>query len=182
MTEPAKPTSHETPKNGGMPIPPLNNLRDKVQITGDGTTDPEAIARAEQALKLLSVEFDIWIAEEVDVLKSAFEEVLSHGLNGVHGDTLFRAAHDIRGQAETLGYPLIGHYCASLCKLFDAVNDYSLIPMHAIQSHIEAIHVALRDSIKDDENQVAMDVMKRLREMTGEFYDFHNAAADNTTE
>ncbi len=173
MTESIKPTARE----GGAAIAPgLNALKDKVLISGHGRIDNEAVARAEAALEQLSVEFDSWMDEEVASLLEAHGNVSKHGLVDPHAEALFIAAHDLKGQAETLGYPLIGKYCASMCKMFEAVEDKSKIPLHAVDSHINAVQAAFRNGIKHEENATANAVYDRLLETVMEFYNHHQAA------
>ena len=113
---------------------------------------------------------------------ASYEDVCTHGLKEPYDEKLYLVAHDMRGQAETLGYPLIGRYCASLCKMFDAVTDYSKIPLHAIDSHIGAISVAIRDTIKDEENDIANAVLDKLEAEVADFYDHHKNLQEHLAE
>lgn len=167
------PTAVITPDGSALIISAPNPLRDRIGVTGSGPIDTAAIARAEAAIKELSVEFDDWMKEEIENLMVIYEDVQKHGLTENYGKKLYLVAHDMRGQAETLGYPLIGRYCASMCKLFDAVIDISLIPLHAVESHIGAISVAINGMIKDQEDDTANAVLSRLEKEVLAFYDHH---------
>jgi hypothetical protein len=167
------PTAVITPDGESLIISVPNELRNKIKISGKGPLDTAIIAKAEAAIKELSVEFDGWMKTEIKALMAAHQDVLTHGLIEPYGKKLHLVAHDMRGQAETLGYPLVGRYCASICKMFDAVTDFGKIPLHAIGSHIGAISAAMRDTIKDDEDAMANAVLNKLENEVADFYDHH---------
>lgn len=127
--------------------------------------DMEAIARAEKALEELSVEFDGWLEEEVTRLLAARAAFKNHGASQEAFEELYHAAHDLKGEGETLGYPLIGELCALLCSLLDAVDDKSQVPMTLVDNHVDAIHIVMRDQIKDPRNETARAVVERLDEV-----------------
>ena len=85
-------------------ITPSNPLRRVLRRVQDsGRDDP--IARAEQALKGLAGEFTAWMAVECERLAAAHAAVLAEGFTPRARDELFRAAHDIKGDAATFGSP-----------------------------------------------------------------------------
>src|SRR5215475_13431069 len=65
----------------------------------------DPVARAEQALAGLSGEFKDWMRIEADRLSTAHAEILRKGFSDEAAEELFRAAHDIKGDASTFGYP-----------------------------------------------------------------------------
>lgn len=145
------------------------SLKDKARARGNvSTVDMEAIARAERALQDLACEFDGWLSEEVDKLVEAREAVRRDGVSDERIDTLYRAAHDLKGEGETLGYPLVTKLCALLCKLLDAVPEKSEIPMSLVDNHVDAVRVVQRDGIKGDEHTTTNAVIERLSEVVAD--------------
>ena len=71
----------------------------------DDNDDP--VARAEAALAQLSNEFADWMHAECERLDAARQEVKRLGFTKKTHDELFRAAHDIKGEAATFGYPTL---------------------------------------------------------------------------
>src|SRR3979411_2472751 len=64
--------------------------------------DPDdPVARAEKALAGLSGEFKDWMAIECDRLAAAHVAILKVGFTEATCEELFRAAHDIKGDAAT---------------------------------------------------------------------------------
>lgn len=144
-----------------------NSLKDKVRPTG--SDDMEAIARAEKALEELSVEFDDWLAEEVTRLLAARDSVKSGGDTSESYDELYRAAHDLKGEGDTFGYPLVTELCGLLCKLIDSAADRSAIPLTLVDNHVDAIHIVMRDKIKDSCHDTARAVIERLGEVVKDY-------------
>src|SRR6478736_1186327 len=59
------------------------------------------VARAEMALAGLSGEFKTWMTIEADRLSAAHAAVVRRGFTDENREELFRAAHDIKGDAAT---------------------------------------------------------------------------------
>ena len=65
----------------------------------------DPVARAEAALAGLSGEFKSWMDTEAERLTKAYAAVLKTGFDDDACEEMFRAAHDIKGDAATFGYP-----------------------------------------------------------------------------
>lgn len=146
-----------------------NQLKSKITIKGMGGIDTAAIANAEAALGELSVNFDAWLDDEVKALVKARDDVRENGLRDEHFDELFRVAHDVKGEGETLGYPLATIIAASLCKLLDTPEKKSIIPHDIIDNHVDALRLVARDRIKDRNDPAAGAVADRLVEVVLDF-------------
>lgn len=148
-----------------------NHIRDKIVIRGTGGIDMEAINRAEAALGELSSNFDDWLKDEVEKLVEARDDVHESGLEGVAFDELYRIAHDIKGQGETLGYPLATLITASLCKLLATPEDKTIIPVALIDNHVDAVRRVMRDKIKNPDHESGRAVAEKLLDVVFEFTD-----------
>src|SRR5690349_25143962 len=95
-----------------------NPLRTAVKRVAENDRD-DPVARAEQALSGLSDQFDDWMLTECERLSTAFEAVRKSGFNATTRDELFRAAHDIKGDAATFGYPVAAAAADSLCRILE---------------------------------------------------------------
>ena len=85
------------------------------RVEEEDMDDP--VSRAEQALAGLAGEFKDWMATEVNRLSAAYVAVRHEGFNKERRDELFRAAHDIKGDAATFGYPAAASVAESLCRV-----------------------------------------------------------------
>jgi HPt (histidine-containing phosphotransfer) domain-containing protein len=128
----------------------------------------DPIVRAERALATLEGQFPVWLQADLDRLSSASETALAHGLTGEPKAVLYRAAHDVRGQAATLGYPLAGRLADSLCLLLDQVTDRR-IPSTLVDQHVAAIRAIVNERARDDGTPVARELVTRLIGVTDEF-------------
>lgn len=143
---------------------PPNTLRAKVGGSGPIgtiTVDPNAIKRAEAAVENLRQEFSGWLAIDISALASAFA-AFTKERNATSAAALFRAAHDLRGQAQTFEYPLIARIAASLAKLMDGMQSWEGAPLPLVTAHVDAIHVIHRDKIKDVNNRIALVLVEEL--------------------
>ncbi|HEY3680258.1 MAG TPA: Hpt domain-containing protein, partial [Bradyrhizobium sp.] len=95
-----------------------NPLRKVLRRVGEQDLD-DPVARAEKALAGLSSEFRNWMTVESDRLAAAHAVILKNGFNDATREELFRAAHDIKGDAATFGFPSAGAAAESLCRIIE---------------------------------------------------------------
>ncbi len=154
-------------------ITPPHALRKAVAQVADPDDDP--VARAEAALAQLSTEFAGWMHAECERLEAARRQVASVGFTEeTHGE-LFRAAHDIKGEAATFGYPAVGIVAHSLCRLIEHTPDTTRIPLALVEQHVFAVRAIAREHARPDLGAIATSLTKRLREVTDEFLRAENA-------
>ena len=77
------------------------------RVADDDHDDP--VARAEKALAGLSGEFKNWMTIEADRLSAAWDAICSDGFTDATRGELFRAAHDIKGDAAQRAAQFTGH-------------------------------------------------------------------------
>jgi HPt (histidine-containing phosphotransfer) domain-containing protein len=150
-------------------ITPENKLRGAVskEAIDSGSDDP--IARAEKALAALSPEFDGWMDAECKRLDKARRELVDGGFTAAKKEALFHAAHDIKGEAATFGYPAVASAADSLCRLIDHTPDVTPIPTTLLDQHVDAVRAIYREYARSDAKQLAATLTRRLREVTDEF-------------
>jgi HPt (histidine-containing phosphotransfer) domain-containing protein len=148
-------------------ITPPHRLRHLVAAATKDDHDP--VARAEQALAKLSPEFGAWMDSECARLDAARKQVQAHGLNDKTRDLLFHAAHDIKGEAATFGYPHAAAIAESLCRLIEHTPDRSRIPVALIDQHVDAVRAIIREHARPDAEEIGASLIKRLRHVTDDF-------------
>ena len=154
-------------------ITPPHELRKVVSAAADGDDDP--VARAEAALAQLSGEFSAWMHAECDRLEAARQEVARQGFNEKTHDALFRAAHDIKGEAATFGFPALAGAAESLCRLLEHTPEAARIPLALVDQHVDAVRAIAREHDRRDLPEVARALTARLREVTDEFLKHENS-------
>lgn len=147
-------------------ITPPNPLR---MAVSQGADAGDPVARAEEALAELSGEFSSWMDTECERLDAEREKVKSKGVSRKTLDALFHAAHDIKGQAATFGYPFVASCADSLCRLLEHTPDMKRIPLPLVDQHVDAIRAIIREKARPDIVQVADALTKRLREVADDF-------------
>jgi HPt (histidine-containing phosphotransfer) domain-containing protein len=145
-----------------------NPLRRAVKrVTENDRDDP--VARAEKALDGLSNEFESWMRQECDRLAAAHASILKSGLDTATQDELFRAAHDIKGDAATFGYPMAAAAADSLCRIMEHAPDFRKVPNDLIAHHVNAIQAIVRESKRLGVASVAGELSKKLRGVADEY-------------
>jgi HPt (histidine-containing phosphotransfer) domain-containing protein len=148
-------------------IVPEHDLRSAIAKTDETGDDP--VSRAEKALAALSPEFGSWMDSECVRLDEARRAVLTGGLTDTNREALFRAAHDIKGEAATFGYPAVASAAESLCRLIEHTPDPGRIPPALIEQHVDAVRAIHREYAHSDAQALASALTKRLREVTDDF-------------
>ena len=129
----------------------------------------DPVGRAEKALAGLSGEFKEWMTIEADRLSAAHATVQREGFNDKTREELFRAAHDIKGDAATFGYPSAAAAAESLCRIIEHAPDLATVPQQLIAHHINAVRAIVRNRTKLDTAVVAGVLSKQLRGIADEF-------------
>jgi chemotaxis protein histidine kinase CheA len=137
------------------------------RVTKTDRDDP--VVRAEKALAGLSGEFRKWMAIEADRLSAAHAVILKHGFTDETREELFRAAHDIKGDAATFGYPSAGAAAESLCRIIEHAPDLEKVPSELIVYHINAIEAIVRERTKLDTISTASALSRQLRGVADEY-------------
>jgi hypothetical protein len=127
------------------------------------------VARAEAAIAVLSPQFESWMENEVGTVAKTWQKwkALDFG-DGEERETFYRSAHDLKGQAATLGFPLAAQVAASLCALLEAPNAQNPIPTELIGQHVNAIRAIYRERAKDESDRVGMALVVALEEMAAQ--------------
>ena len=137
------------------------------RVTAEDLDDP--VARAEKALAGLSGEFKNWMSIEADRLSAAHAAILKNGFTDGTCEELFRAAHDIKGDAATFGYPSAGAAAESLCRIIEHAPDLDKVPSDLIAHHTNAIQAIVRERTKLDTVSTASELSRQLRGLADEY-------------
>ena len=138
-----------------------------VRVPESDLDDP--VARAEKALAGLSGEFKNWMTIEADRLSAALAAILRDGFTVDNREELFRAAHDIKGDAATFGFPSAGAAAESLCRIIEHAPALEEVPPELIEHHINAIQAIVRERTKLDTVSTASELSRKLRGVADEY-------------
>src|SRR5712675_198903 len=129
----------------------------------------DPVGRAEKALAGLSGEFKNWMTIEADRLSAAHAVILREGLTDDNREELFRAAHDIKGDAATFGFPTAGAAAESLCRIIEHAPDLERVPAELIAHHINAIQAIVRENAGINNAGMAAALSNKLRGVADEY-------------
>src|SRR5690349_8728304 len=156
-------------------ILPPNKLKKAVQKVKPGTKiDFDPVAQAEAALAELADDFGTWMEQECTRLDAARNTLKAAGINNGTRDALFLAAHDIKGQATTFGFPLVTPVADSLCRLIEHTPDMMRLPMSLIDQHVDAVRAITHRNTRGDSDSNAARLAEKLRHVTEEFLAHEN--------
>jgi HPt (histidine-containing phosphotransfer) domain-containing protein len=150
-------------------ITPENKLRKVVSVKPLLPGEIHPVARTERALADLSTEFASWMDIECERLNQAQRSIAAGGFTAANKDAVFRAAHDIKGQAATFGFPLVALAADSLCRLIERTPDATRIPVRLVDQHVDAVRAIYHEYARSDAKELAATLTKRLRAVTDEF-------------
>jgi chemotaxis protein histidine kinase CheA len=151
-------------------IVPPNRLKKAVEKLKPGEKiDFDPVARAEAALAELADDFSVWMDQECGRLDAARNTVKASGITPGNRDMLFRAAHDIKGQAATFGFPQVAPVADSLCRLIEHMPEIARLPLRLVDQHVDAVRAITHKNTCGDGMKYAAQLAEKLRHVTDEF-------------
>ena len=147
--------------------PDTRKLRRLLRPALAGEDDP--VARAEEALATISGDFSQWMLDECARLDTARRKVRDVELSKKTRQELFLAAHDVKGDSGTLGYPEVSAAADSLCRLLEHTPDLTKIPLAIVDQHVDAVRAIVREHKRPDVAAIAAALTSKLRAVTDEF-------------
>jgi len=139
---------------------PPNMLKAKAG-GGLGGLDMSAMKRADMALESLKSEFGAMIADDVNKL-SAARTIYADMPSPANRAALMRAAHDLKGNAPTFEFPLIGRVAASLARLIGELPQTKPLPAALVDAHVNAVLVMLRQNMQATTDKTAQALCAEL--------------------
>jgi chemotaxis protein histidine kinase CheA len=107
--------------------------------------------------------------QECGRLDTARNTIKASGITPGNRDVLFRAAHDIKGQAATFGFPQVAPVADSLCRLIEHMPDIARLPLRLVDQHVDAIRAITHKNTRGDGLKYAAQLGEKLRHVTDEF-------------
>jgi hypothetical protein len=127
--------------------------------------DASAIERAEAALEALSINFDEWMATEIERLDAARAAARNDGYSDASLETLFLRAHDVKGLGTTYGYPLVTALGAQLCRLLET-NEGRRAARETpalVDAHVDGMRAILRSGLRAADDKIGLALVGELK-------------------
>lgn len=125
---------------------------------------PEAVERADNALKAMSGSMLEWLDADIERLQRARTEAEAAQWSFAALANLGGIAHELKGMGTTYGYPLVTQIGASLCRLIETDSGKALAnhdPALVI-AHVDALRAAVRDRITDNQHPIGRALLLAL--------------------
>lgn len=140
------------------------DLRSKVrELTPREARKFDPVKAAEAALERIAPHFGNWMDNEAKTLVTAWENLKSEGVSEETVDAVYQAAHNIKGQGLTLGFPLVGDVAGSFCHLIETISAPEKLPVGLAEGYVEAVRAMVAEGAKDTANKTGVELLDTLR-------------------
>ena len=112
---------------------------------------------AEEAVDSLSSQFEAWMRGDLAQLVSDWQVAQKPGATAEHYRAVFTAAHNIKGAANSYGYPAIARLCGSLSRLLSDTRPGENSAL--INLHVEACRAAFNSIGQGSDGQSIADAV-----------------------
>ena len=137
-------------KNQYQVINPPNTLQAKVPKTGGPRMD-EMVADAEAALREINGNYEALVRDDVRRIDDAISRAERFPLAAskeMHAIAFI--SHDIKGQAATLGYPLLTAIAQSLYRFVESDKSPAPKRLDVVEAHARALETVVAHRIRGD--------------------------------
>jgi len=137
-----------------------NTLKDKV---GSGGFDPIALRRADVVIEEMGEQYEARLQAEVAALDEEYRAM--RRANAIDGQRLFEAAHRLRGEAGTFGYPLVSAIGNTLARYLDQRPKMDAAACEIVESHVNALRAVVVRKVKGDGGEIGAQLVQGLAAM-----------------
>lgn len=142
-------------------IEPPRTLKSKVG--GSGAVSAEMLARADDAIAELAVEYPDLAMQDVDALAALVEKAAADPkLRAQWLEQIFEASDEIRGLGAMFDYPLITSIADSLCSITEHLETFDDKGVEIARAHLEAMHAVITNRVTGDKNEVGQQIAAAL--------------------
>jgi hypothetical protein len=141
--------------------PADTRLQGRALRNGSPAEIARLLADAESALGALRSEFGRWLDEECDRLGQLLADFQTDPAQP-QLDLIYRALHDLRGNAPMFGNPLAARIADGACKLIDAAG---MLPEAIITAHVQAIQAVIRERAVEASHPVGGAILTELGQL-----------------
>ena len=149
-------------------INPPNTLKTKVKTGGPGAVNLDALERAEKVIANLSESYLDWVQEDLKKIAAAFDDLKSgRGTQKDVLNTIFRLAHDMKGQGGSFGYGLVTSVGNELCRMIEKMpTPVSQAHIDAIGVHIASMKLIIAQRMKGDAGKTGEAMLAGLQKVS----------------
>ncbi|MGB8601542.1 MAG: Hpt domain-containing protein [Rhizomicrobium sp.] len=136
----------------------------KIKAGNGGGLDETVISRGEAAMERIRTDYPHWLGEDIERLQNAWQVLdLTNTGQPASVSKLYRASHDLRGQAASFDFPTVTRIAHSLCRLLEALAPIHLPPA-LVGAHVDAIGAAYRENRRNPDDPLTAIVLEALED------------------
>lgn len=133
--------------------------------SGGGSIAMEALANAEAEFEKMAEDYPDWVQDYIRSLRDHQNRCIdTPELRHNTFKKLREAAHDLKGQGGTFGYPLISQFGDSLYNVTAPAETYPDSVIEVIKAHIDAMNAVIKGRVSGDGGAVGSQLMETLQE------------------
>jgi len=140
-------------------VPPSDRLARKA---GSFAIDAERIAKVDRVLETLSEQYPQLARGDIEALTVSARRLAEAPADPGARKELYRLSHGLKGNAATLGYPLVTAVAASLCKLIEQEETPSPLALRAIAMHADALRSIVAERLSGDGGAIGRQLLSDL--------------------
>ena len=155
--------------NDARIIQPPNLLRAKIG-TKPGPNLDQIVAQAEAALDDMKDEYEGWIRDYLTSIDQALQDArASYPPDPEAIARIRKISHEIKGQGETFGYPLLTQAGHMLHHFIDRDERVATRNLPLIAAHIDFMNLVVRNGVKDHGGPEEAKLLSALETATKKF-------------
>lgn len=126
----------------------------------------DRLADAEARISDIAAGFSEWVAQDLAAARAEIDSLARGEGSAASVKTIFRIAHDIKGQGGTFGYTLATAIGEPLCDfLRSATQAPTEAQVEVIKAHLLALHLVFSNNIKGDGGESVRGLLGRLAQV-----------------
>ena len=138
-----------TKDSGAQVIRPPNLLRAKIG-TDPGPDLSRIVAQAEAALDGMKDQYETWIRDYLSAIGKALDEArASHPPDPAAIAQIRKISHELKGQGETFGYPLLTQAGHMLHGMIDRDERAASRNLPLIAAYIDFMNIVVKNEVHD---------------------------------
>ncbi len=146
---------------------PVNPVKEKARIGGTYAIDFATLRKAEEAIIAMTPQFLDWVKTDLENIEKFINKLKAP--DNQARETLkeiFRIAHDMKGQGGTFGFNLITTIADQLCQMIDKFDTIGEEELEAIQVHIDAIKLVVKDNMLGNGGEEGAKILTGLKKVS----------------
>lgn len=137
-----------------------------------GVSREHAIDQAEHNINELKADFDNWLDQTLEQLRSAIQESEGSSFNHSWHKRAYECCSQLRDVGTTMGFALITFIANNLCKILQAIDAGKAYDKAMITCHVDALFLARTEpfcKLSPDQLPEMTDGLRRVVELVDDF-------------